>query len=120
MYPIPGTTALPVGLNVLLYNMSGGSSLTSVPIGLAIGASAPVSTIPAPLPVPLPSPIASPAFAGFTTNAVSLPRLASATTYQVIATQYLQVCGINNGKEQQTNIGSFTTLGSPSPAARPR
>ncbi len=116
VYPIPGATAVPVGLTVLLYNVaSNSSSLTSVPIGLAIGASAPVSTVPAPLPAPLPSPTATPAFATFTTSAVSLSTLASATTYQVIATQYLDVCGTKTGKTQQANIGSFTTVGSPSP-----
>jgi hypothetical protein len=113
-YPISGATSVPDGLTVLLYNTAPGSvqgaGAVAVPIGLSVGAGSPVSTTATLLPSPLPSPTALPAFTTFSTYAVVLPTLATKTTYQVIATQYEDVCGVKTGMTEQTNIGTFTTL----------
>jgi hypothetical protein len=111
IYPIPGTTNLPVGLTTLLYDIApnNGSTRATVPITLRIGATAPIATKSVPIPNPAPSPTATATYGNSTTAAVALPRLSATTTYEVFATQYEDQCGVKTGKTLETDIGSFAT-----------
>jgi hypothetical protein len=111
LYPIPGSTGVPVDVGVLVYRGTTSHSpvaLASAPISLGVGPSPSITTVPTSLPSPLPSPAATPDQPNGIPYAVALPTLSPNTAYQVFATQNVGGC-VKPGMTVLTNIGTFTT-----------
>lgn len=98
VFPIPGATSVPDNVGVVIY-----ASSQTVPITLVSGTTK-IATQPTAVPSPLPSPAATQG-PGFTEYAVSVPPLATATTYGIVAS-LTQDCAV--GPVEQT-IATFST-----------
>ena len=98
IYPAPGSTAIPDALNVIVV----APQVAFVELQPASGATV-FAVAPTAVPSPLPSPNAPGQFSAAARVAFSVPPLAAATTYTVIAEPFSGPCGF-----PQT-LGSFTT-----------
>jgi hypothetical protein len=111
LYPVPGSTGVPVDVGVLMYQgtpIGASPGPASVPISLGVGPSPPITTVPTSVPSPLPSPAATPHQPAGSAYAVALSTLSPDTVYQVFATQNVGGC-VKPGMTVLTNIGTFTT-----------